>query len=467
MEMDHPETLGWLKDALAEETVGLRLHHHHLEWSWKRITTDSREAGEGDVFVAIPGERFDGHDYAKKASEAGAVCLVVEHEIHGADAAQIIVRNVRRALARIARAWRARFSCNLTAVGGSNGKTTTTQMVAAILRRRWGADEMLATEGNFNNDIGVSHTLMGLRFRHRAAVVEAGMNHRGEMAVLADMIRPTVAVLTNAQREHQAFLETVAETASENGLLIAALPESGHAVFPADDPCSDIWASLALARGVKSFTFSFDPAVPADLMCRLDADGALALEGERECFQIALRIAGLHNARNAAAAAAAALIQDIDPEVIREALESFEALPGRGARLHAAERFGGATLIDDAYNCNPDSAIASLRMLAREKAPRIFIFGDMAELGPSSEKWHAEVGAEAKRLGIDYFWTAGEKARAGALAFGIDGDRCRAFRDRDELIDALRELRADGGTIVVKASHSAGFSKIVDVLSGK
>ena len=106
-------------------------------------------------------------------------------------------------------------------------------------------------------------------------------------------------------------------------------------------------------------------------------------------------------------------------------------------------------------------------MLAREKAPRIFIFGDMAELGPSSEKWHAEVGAEAKRLGIDYFWTAGEKARAGALAFGIDGDRCRAFRDRDELIDALRELRADGGTIVVKASHSAGFSKIVDVLSGK
>ncbi|WP_297612148.1 UDP-N-acetylmuramoyl-tripeptide--D-alanyl-D-alanine ligase [uncultured Sutterella sp.] len=467
MEMDHPETLGWLKDALAEETAGLRLHHHHLEWSWKRITTDSREAGEGDVFVAIPGERFDGHDYARKASEAGAVCLVVEHEIHGADAAQIIVRNARRALARIARAWRARFSCNLTAVGGSNGKTTTTQMVAAILRERWGADEMLATEGNFNNDIGVSHTLMGLRFRHRAAVVEAGMNHRGEMAVLADMIRPTVAVLTNAQREHQAFLETVAETASENGLLIAALPESGHAVFPADDPCSDVWASLALARGVKSFTFSFDPAVPADLMCRLDADGALALEGEKQSFQIALRIAGLHNARNAAAAAAAALIQDIDPEIIRKALESFEALPGRGARMHAAERFGGAILIDDAYNCNPDSAIASLRMLAREKAPRIFIFGDMAELGPSSEKWHAEVGAEAKRLGIDYFWTAGEKARAGALAFGTDGDRCRAFRDRDELIEALPELKAEGGTIVVKASHSAGFSKIVDALSGK
>ena len=446
MEMDHPETLGWLKDALAGETVGLRLHHHHLEWCWKRITTDSREAGEGDVFVAIPGERFDGHDYARKASEAGAVCLVVEHEIHGADAAQIIVRNARRALARIARAWRARFSCNLTAVGGSNGKTTTTQMVAAVLRARWGADEMLATEGNFNNDIGVSHTLMGLRFRHRAAVVEAGMNHRGEMAVLADMIRPTVAVLTNAQREHQAFLETVAETASENGLLIAALPETGHAVFPADDPCSDVWASLALARGVKTFTFSFDSHIPADIMCTLDADGVLALRGEK---------------------AAAALIQDIDPEIIRKALESFEALPGRGARMRTADRFGGATLVDDAYNCNPDSAIASLRMLSREKSPRIFIFGDMAELGPSSEKWHAEVGSEAKRLGIDYFWTAGDKARAGALAFGVDGTRCRAFRDRDELIAALAELPAAGGTIVVKASNSAGFAKIVDVLKGK
>lgn len=466
MQMDHPETLSWLKDALQEETIALRLHHHHLEWCWRRITTDSREAGEGDVFVAIPGERFDGHDYAKKASEAGAVCLVVEREIHGVDAAQIIVKNARRALARIARAWRARFSCSLTAVGGSNGKTTTTQMVAAILRERWGADEMLATEGNFNNDIGVSHTLMGLQFRHRAAVVEAGMNHRGEMGVLADMIRPTVAVITNAQREHQAFLETVAETASENGLLIAALPESGWAVYPADDACSDVWASLALARGVKSFTFSFDPAVPANLRGELDASGVLALSTDKECMRIALRIAGIHNARNAAAAAAAALVQGIPPDIIRSALEKFEALPGRGARMRTAERFGGATLVDDAYNCNPDSAIASLGMLAGEKAPRVFIFGDMAELGPSSEKWHAEVGAAAKRLGIDCFWTAGEKARRAAEAFGIDGVRCRAFADRDALIEALAEL-PPGGTIVVKASHSAGFSRIVDVLAGK
>ena len=202
-------------------------------------------------------------------------------------------------------------------------------------------------------------------------------------------------------------------------------------------------------------------------MCTLDADGVLALRGEKADFRIALRIAGLHNARNAAAAAAAALIQDIDPEIIRKALESFEALPGRGARMRTADRFGGATLVDDAYNCNPDSAIASLRMLSREKSPRIFIFGDMAELGPSSEKWHAEVGSEAKRLGIDYFWTAGDKARAGALAFGVDGTRCRAFRDRDELIAALAELPAAGGTIVVKASNSAGFAKIVDVLKGK
>ena len=430
------------------------------------VCTDSRKIAPGCLFLPWVGERFDGHDFIDRALDAGAAgCLCARRpELLRPDKFYIQVADTRLALRALASAYRDRFAIPFVQVTGSVGKTTTKEMLAAVLGAKL---RVLKTPENFNNDIGVSHTLMGLRFRHRAAVVEAGMNHRGEMAVLADMIRPTVAVLTNAQREHQAFLETVAETASENGLLIAALPESGHAVFPADDPCSDIWASLALARGVKSFTFSFDPAVPADLMCRLDADGALALEGERESFQIALRIAGLHNARNAAAAAAAALIQDIDPEVIREALESFEALPGRGARLHAAERFGGATLIDDAYNCNPDSAIASLRMLAREKAPRIFIFGDMAELGPSSEKWHAEVGAEAKRLGIDYFWTAGEKARAGALAFGIDGDRCRAFRDRDELIDALRELRADGGTIVVKASHSAGFSKIVDVLSGK
>ena len=229
------------KENMTKYSISPMSSLYELYLRHPRISTDSRRIEPDSVFFALRGASFDGNRFAADALEKGAAYAVVDDPSlpnTRPDKADrlIVVDDALQTLQALAREHRRELGLPILAITGSNGKTTTTQMVAAILRRRWGADEMLATEGNFNNDIGVSHTLMGLRFRHRAAVVEAGMNHRGEMAVLADMIRPTVAVLTNAQREHQAFLETVAETASENGLLIAALPESGHAVFPADDP---------------------------------------------------------------------------------------------------------------------------------------------------------------------------------------------------------------------------------------
>lgn len=462
-------TLAWIVRALEGELVS-RPVTAHPERRMRAVTTDSRAVGRGDVFVALSGERHDGHDYVPGAVAAGALAVVVERETPlpgrpvGSDveAVQLVVKSTRRAFGRIARAWRRARSLPLVAVGGSNGKTTSTQMVAAILREAFGAGAVHATAGNFNNDIGVPRTLLGLEAAHRAAVVEAGMNHRGEMAALADMIRPTVALLTNAQREHQAYLETVAETASENGLLIAALPDEGVAVFPADDACSDVWTSLSVARGVRATAYSFRKDVSADVRCALGDDGTLALSGALTlCAR--LSIAGVHNARNAAGAAIAAHAAGAPVEAIVRALEAFQALPGRGARERVEAPSGVFTLVDDAYNCNPDSATASLGMLAREKSPRIFLFGDMAELGPSSEAWHREVGEAARRFGVDRFWCAGSPTGALAAAEAF-GPGARAFPDRDALIAALAELPLDGATVVVKSSHSAGFSRVVEAL---
>ena len=203
------ESFKWLLEALCDELVEVHGDPANEDASWIRVVTDSRIVRAGDVFVALSGERTDGHRYLLQAAESGAFCLVVEHVETGLNVPQLVVENSRRAYGLIARAWRRRFGIALTAVGGSNGKTTTTQMMKAILAAHWGVQNIHATEGNFNNDVGVPHTLLGLHCGCRAAVVEAGMNHRGEMARLADWIRPTVVLMTNAQREHQAYLETV------------------------------------------------------------------------------------------------------------------------------------------------------------------------------------------------------------------------------------------------------------------
>lgn len=455
------ESFKWLLEALCDELVEVHGDPANEDASWIRVVTDSRIVRAGDVFVALSGERTDGHRYLLQAAESGAFCLVVEHVETGLNVPQLVVENSRRAYGLIARAWRRRFGIALTAVGGSNGKTTTTQMMKAILAAHWGVQNIHATEGNFNNDVGVPHTLLGLHCGCRAAVVEAGMNHRGEMARLADWIRPTVVLMTNAQREHQAYLETVAEAAFENGLLIAALPNDGVAVYPADDPCADVWASYALARGVRTLTYATAEGVAADVRGELVPGKGLRLLAYGIDRVIGLQVQGAHNIHNAVGAAAAALAQQIDVDAIAEGLAAFKALPGRGARMASP---AGFTLIDDAYNCNPDSAIASIAMLAEEKPARIFLFGDMGELGRDAELWHAEVGGAAKTLGIDYFWAAGPLSKHAAEAFGIDGVRGRWFADRGELIAHLPELPLKGATVAVKASHSSGFGKVVETL---
>lgn len=466
--MNQEKTLARLVEALDAELVCAQGGLAALTAAWATVTTDSRAVRAGSVFVALPGERFDGHDFAAGAARAGAAALVVERPVEGAgDVPQLVVASSRRAFGRIARAWRLGFTIPVAAVGGSNGKTTVTQMTAAVLRARFGAEHVHATAGNFNNDVGVPQTLLGLSAVHSAAVVEAGMNHPGEMGALADLIHPDLVILTNAQREHQEHLASVEETAWENGMLLAALPEGGGAVIPADDPGTRVWRSIAAARGARLLTWSMTKDVAADVEGELLPDGALLVRFSKEERRVRLSIAGSHNARNALAVFTGALALGIDPDTALAALARFRALAGRGERTTVESARGTFTLVDDAYNCNPDSALASVRMLAQEPAPRIFIFGDMAELGAASDRWHAEVGRAAAAAGVERFWSTGAHAKHAAGAFEAaapDGASGRWFDSREALVAHLGELPLEGAVVVVKASHSSGFADVVKAL---
>ena len=422
------------------------------------VSTDTRTVKQGNVFVALSGERFDAHQFVGVAVAAGAVAVIVNRPV-AADVPQIIVSDTGFAYGLSAKAWRSRFAIPLTVVAGSNGKTTTTQMLASILRVRWGEERMCATQGNFNNEVGVPRMLWTLDFEHRGAVIECGMNHPGEMARLADWTRPTVALLTNAQREHQEFLSGVEATAHENGLVIVSLPETGTAVFPADDDCADIWAGLAMARGVQTLTYATEEGVDADVTGRLVED-ILVINTPEETFSVRLSIAGAHNVHNALGAAAAALAMGIDTESIVRGLEVFRALPGRGERTRSAS--GNLLIIDDAYNANPDSVRASMRLLSREVGPRIFVLGDMAEVGDECEAVHREVGSYARELGLDALYASGENSRFATEAFG---DKGCWYATKEELIAGLGSVAS--GTVVVKASHSMGFAEVVKALKSR
>ena len=431
---------------ILEATVG------DLTDAYQGVSTDTRTVVPGNVFVALSGERFDGHQFVAAAVEKGAVCAVVEHPVD-VDVTQIVVSDTGLAYGLIAKAWRHRFALPLAVVAGSNGKTTTTQMLAKILLARWDDARVCATRGNFNNEVGVPRMLLSLNFEHRAAVFECGMNHPGEMARLADWTRPTVVLLTNAQREHQEFLQGVEETARENGLVIASLPETGCAVYPADDACAQIWADLAMARGVNTLTYATEAGVEADVVGRMEGDLLVLTTPEGE-IRLPLAITGCHNIHNATGAAAAALAMKITPQAIVDGLSAFRALAGRGER----HRYAGGLLIDDAYNANPDSVRASMTQLSTEPGPRTYVLGDMGEVGDEVEAAHREVGAFAKSIGLDALYASGPWSRFAVEAFGENG---HWFETREALIEALKTIE---GTITVKASHYMGFEAVVAAL---
>lgn len=412
-----------------------------------RVHTDTRSIEPGDCFVALRGERFDGHDFIAAARAAGAVAVIAERDLGGPG---LQVPDALAALQALAAGWRARFGLPLVAVTGSNGKTTVTQMTAAILRAAFG-EAAFSTRGNLNNHIGVPLTLLRLRDTHRAGVVELGMNHPGEIGELAAIAKPTIALVNNAQREHQEFMATVEAVARENGSAIAALPAGGTAVFPADDDFTPLWREMAGARRV--LTFALDGG--ADLTGQATWQGtawSVAMRTPFGAVTTTLPVAGRHNVKNALAAAACALAAGASTDAVAQGLAGFAPVAGRS---HAQLLAGGVTLVDDTYNANPDSMLAAIDVLAALPAPRWLVMGDMGEVGARGPEFHAEVGTAAQRKGIETVWAAGTlMAHAPAT---------RHFADVPALVAALAEKPA-AKSVLVKGSRFMKMERVVQAL---
>jgi UDP-N-acetylmuramoyl-tripeptide--D-alanyl-D-alanine ligase len=419
------------------------------------VSTDTRTLRAGDLFVALRGERFDGHGFLKAAATAKAAGALVDRNYTGEFALPVaIVENTRLALGALAHHWRARFNPALVAVVGSNGKTTVKEMLASILRSRAGDEAVLATSGNLNNDIGLPLTLLRMRHAHRWCAIELGMNHKGEIAYLAGIARPTVALVNNAQREHLEFMRSVEEVADENASVYEALSADGVAIVNADDAHAAFFRGRAGARRIVDFGLHNKAAVSARHTLKpLTSEISIRTpDGEAAAT---LAIPGLHNVRNALAAAACAQAVGIDAGTIAQGLTAFRPYTGR---LQVKEARGGATLIDDTYNANPDSVRAAIDVLASCPGPTVLVLGDMGEVGDQGRDFHREVGAYARSKGIASLLALGEATRDAVQAFGAGA---RHFENLEELIPNVR-----GNSILVKGSRFMKMERVVGGVTG-
>jgi UDP-N-acetylmuramoyl-tripeptide--D-alanyl-D-alanine ligase len=419
------------------------------------VTTDTRALGNGALFVAILGDRFDGNDFVAEAYSKGAAGALVSR-LAKSPLPQVEVADTRRAFGMMARAWRRNFDVPIVAVTGSAGKTTVKQLIAGIL----GVDKRVCvTQGNLNNDIGVPLTLMRMTAEDAALVVELGANHAGEIAYLSSLVEPTVGVITNAGAAHLEGFGSLAGVAAAKGELLDYLPRAGTSVINADDPFRAEWVARARTEFVATFGLS------ADADCRVIGAPELTAsqtiftlrlpDGER--VEVVLPLLGLKNVVNALAAAAAAHAVGASAEDVRIGLSRAEAVRGR---LNALAGLEGSTVIDDSYNANPSSVRAALDFLGRLAGRRILVLGDMAELGAEAIELHREIGAYAQSR-CDMLFSIGELARHAATAYGADA---RSFTDLSKLEAALKRELAVDVTVLVKGSRVMGLERLVRTL---
>ncbi len=433
------------------------------------VSTDSRNVTPGDLFIALKGERFDGHEYIRTAMSFGAVAAMVDHTWpdQGLGLPLLRVDNTRLALGRLAQAWRTLNDTRLVAITGSNGKTTLKEMVAAILRAElWGdghgdeQDALLATEGNLNNDIGVPLTLLKLRREHRYAVIEMGMNHPGEIEYLSRMTNPDVAVINNAQRAHLGLLGTIEAVAHAKGEIFSGLRPNGMAIINADDPHAYVWRELTLTHKRMEFALSQPAAITAHYS--LTTFGS-HIDFSTPIGEIAtqLQVPGTHNVRNALAACAVAVALGVKPVPVSAGLRAFAGVKGRMQRKSGVN---GALLLDDTYNANPDSAIAALDVLAQVPGTKIFVLGDMGEVGPDGNAMHASIGQYAKEVGIDRLFSLGELSHQAAAKFG---NGSALYVRAEDLVANLRPLLKSGVTVLVKGSRFMHMERVINALNGE
>ena len=448
------------------------------------VSTDTRTLNPGELFFALSGPSFDGHDYCGRALERGAAAVVVARAVD-VSLPQLVVADPRRALGQLAAAWRQRFTGPLVAITGSNGKTTVKEMISAILRQR---GEVLATAGNLNNDIGVPLTLFRLQpGHHDYAVIEMGANHVGEIAGLTALAQPDVALVTNVGKAHLEGFGSLDDVARAKGEIWQGLKEDGVAVLNADDAYIDYWTGLVAAhrqlrfgsvedvdvrltsedgwQAVKSgFRNRFTMMMPAGMMPAGMMPTGMTPAGMTPVgpVTIDLPLAGRHNIMNALAATAATLAAGAELADVKAGLEAMTPVRGR---LQPHLTHAGQLLIDDSYNANPQSLHAAMEVLAGISSTAVLVLGDMAELGDTAAELHCDAGRSARQLGISYVYGVGALAAHACRGFG-EGARC--FDDQAELIKVLRQdLQALGSdtAVLVKGSRSARMEQVVAALS--
>jgi UDP-N-acetylmuramoyl-tripeptide--D-alanyl-D-alanine ligase len=425
------------------------------------VSTDSRSVAAGALFVALRGEVFDAHNFLAQVAEKGVAAVVVEELPEGFSLPAIIVPNTLVALGQIANYWRKQFTMPVIGVTGSNGKTTVKEMISAILVAAHGEEGRLATRGNLNNEIGVPLTLFRMDPQQQAAVIEMGMNHPGEIGRLAAIAGANIAMVNNAQREHQEFMHTVEAVARENGAVLSALPTDGVAVFPHGDEFTGIWEELSAGRRMLRFGLSKDAEVSCTYRAS-DFESEMFIticesEADTRQFFVRLQAAGEHNVRNALAAVACTYAAGVSLEKIKLGLDTFAPVSGRLQKKQAAN---GATVIDDTYNANPDSVRAAIDVLSKAAAPRVLVLGDMGEVGTQGREFHEEVGAYAQDKGIETVLVTGE------LAAHMVGANIRHFENFGDLLAAVEAAVSPDATVLIKGSRFMKMERVVQHLIG-
>ncbi|MBN9230811.1 MAG: UDP-N-acetylmuramoyl-tripeptide--D-alanyl-D-alanine ligase [Legionella sp. 40-6] len=415
------------------------------------ISIDTRTLSPGSLFVAIQGERFDGHAFLHDAAAKGAVAAIVQKPVADLSIPQLVVEDTLIALSKIAAGHRQSIHCPVIAITGSNGKTTTKEMIAAILPQ-----PAHATQGNFNNHIGAPLSVLQLKPEHRYAVFELGANHPGEIAHTVAIVHPQVTLINNIAPAHVEGFGSIDGVARAKGEIYQGLTTNGTAIVNDDDAYAHFWDDLLLNKHVLRFSLTKPLDIYAqDLQYSALGCAQFNLVVPMGNIKIQLQVPGEHNVRNALAAAACCYAVGIDLETIQQGLNNFTGVKGRLTIIKGKQE---ATIIDDTYNANLRSVLAALEVLAQRPGEKIFVFGDMGELGAWAEQHHQEVGHAARRLGINQLMSCGPYSKLATAAFGAGGAH---YDDKELLVKELTEKLGPQTVILVKGSRSSAMEKIV------
>jgi len=421
-------------------------------------STDTRTLKDKELFIALRGENFNGHDYIDKARALGASAVLIEENHGGANSfvgSSIVVKNTRQAMGELAKSWRAGFSIPLVAITGSNGKTTVKEMLAGILSCK---ASVLATQRNLNNDVGVPQTLFALGEEHQYAVIEMGANHPGEIEWLSNIAQPTVATITQCAPAHLEGFGSIEGVAQAKSEIFNGLQEDGVAVINGDDDFAELWMEKSSHYSHLTFGLDSGNEVTAESIIIDEDKSSFQMITPVGNIELTLNLPGRHNILNALEAAACAISLGIALSTIKQGLESISSVKGR---LQIKSGLKQCRIIDDTYNANPASLDAALKVLQKFPGRHWLVIGDMGELGDDAEALHAQAGELSKASGVERLYALGELSRASAESFG---EGAQHINDHEQLVELLSEEIAPDVTVLIKGSRAMGMEYLVDAL---